>query len=370
MNATTTIIPTIRLMKGTVEIIDQTLLPAQYVVRQLRTVDAVCDAIRKLRIRGAPALGVAGAYGLLVAVEEKWRNDQTHYFDGGDKASGGLDEFPRDVSSQEVRTHLESAAETIGATRPTAVNLHWALDRMASVYKRDWDDAPSMLRGLRDEAVAIYEEDLEMCRALGSHGAELLEDGANVITHCNTGGLATSGFGTALGVVFAAVEAGKSVHVYADETRPLLQGARLTAWECLRNKIPVTVLVDGASASLMSRGGISCAIVGADRIAANGDTANKIGTFNLAIVAKRFGVPFYVAAPTSTIDTALATGSVIPIEDRSADEVRAFGSAQTAPPEADGYNPAFDVTPAELIAGIITEKGVFRPPYHFDDLDS
>jgi len=358
-------IPTIRLIKGAAEIIDQVLLPGKYAVRRLQTVDAVCEAIKLLRIRGAPALGVAGAYGLLVAVEEKWRCEESHYFDDGDDSSAGLVHFPQDVTVDDVRAYLDSAARTIGATRPTAVNLHWAIERMAGVYRLDWDTPADLLRALRDEAVEIYNEDLEMCRALGRHGAELLEDGAKVVTHCNTGGLATSGFGTALGVVFAAVEAGKSVHVYADETRPLLQGARLTAWECVRNKIPVTVLVDGASSSLMSRGGISCAIVGADRIAANGDAANKIGTCNLAIVAKRFGVPFYVAAPSTTIDTSLSDGSQIPIEQRAADEVLGFGGAPSAPRDARAFNPAFDVTPAELIAGIITEKGVFRPPYHF-----
>jgi methylthioribose-1-phosphate isomerase len=359
-------IPTIRLIKGAVEIIDQTLLPAQYVIRRLQTVEAICESIRKLRIRGAPALGVIAAYGLLVAVEEKWRSDEAHYFDDGDEKSAGLEHFPKDVTVADVRVLLDTAKQTIGETRPTAVNLHWALDRMAGVYDGDWSEAVDMLRSLCVEAIAIYSEDLEMCRALGQHGAELIENGAKVITHCNTGGLATSGYGTALGVVFAAVESGKSVHVFADETRPLLQGARLTAWECVRNKIPVTVLVDGASASLMSRGGISCAIVGADRIAANGDAANKIGTFNLAIVAKRFGVPFYVAAPSSTIDRDLASGSMIPIEQRAAEEVLSFGGTQTAPKEADAYNAAFDVTPAELISGIITEKGIFRAPYEFE----
>ena len=278
----------------------------------------------------------------------------------------GSSAFPAGVTVDAVRSKLEEAAATIGATRPTAVNLHWALERMAGVYRRNWNTPAALLKALRNEAVAIYTEDLEMCRALGRHGAELLEDGARVVTHCNTGALATSGFGTALGVVFAAVEAGKSVHVFADETRPLLQGARLTAWECTRNKIPVTVLVDGASASLLERGGISCAIVGADRIAANGDAANKIGTHNLAIVCHRFGVPFYVAAPSSTIDTSLGEGALIPIEQRDPGEVLRFAGTPTSPQGALAYNPAFDVTPAELIAGIITERGVFRPPYRFD----
>jgi methylthioribose-1-phosphate isomerase len=358
-------LPTIRLTKGAAEIIDQVLLPGQYVVRRLQTVDAVCEAIRALRIRGAPALGVAGAYGLLVAVEEKWRSTRSHYFDDGDDESAGLKYFPNVVTVDDVRQLLDGAAQTIAETRPTAVNLHWALERMANVYRKQWDSPADMLRALRDEAVAIYREDIDMCRALGRHGAELLEDGANVITHCNTGGLATSGFGTALGVVFAAVEAGKSVHVYADETRPLLQGARLTTWECARNNIPVTLLVDGASSALLSRGEVSCAIVGADRIAGNGDAANKIGTCNLAIVCQRYGVPFYVAAPSSTIDPSLADGSRIPIEERAAVEVLSLAGVPTAPPETGTFNPAFDVTPAELIAGIITEHGVFRPPYDF-----
>ncbi|MGD8413233.1 MAG: S-methyl-5-thioribose-1-phosphate isomerase [Candidatus Latescibacterota bacterium] len=358
-------IPTIRLIKGAAEIIDQVLLPGQYVVRRLQTVDAVCEAIKSLRIRGAPALGVAGAYGLLVAVEERWRDDRTYYFDENDDQSAGLANFPGRVTAADVKAFLDSAAETIGSTRPTAVNLRWALDRLAGVYRGEWGSAAVLLRAVRDEAVTIKKEDLEMCRALGRHGAGLLPDGASVITHCNTGGLATSGYGTALGVVFAAVESGKSVHVYADETRPLLQGARLTAWECVRNEIPVTVLSDGASSSLISRGGVTCAIVGADRIAANGDAANKIGTCNLAIVCKRFDVPFYVAAPSSTIDPALADGSMIPIEERAAEEVLSFAGVRTAPPEAGAFNPAFDVTPAELIAGIITENGVFLPPFDF-----
>jgi methylthioribose-1-phosphate isomerase len=358
-------IPTIRLIKGAAEIIDQVLLPGRYVVRRLQTVDAVCEAIRSLRIRGAPALGVAGAYGLLVAVEEKWRCDRTHYFDDGDDRSEGLVYFPEGVTVADIRAHLDSASDTIGATRPTAVNLHWALERMAAVYRRGWSSPADLLRALRDEAVAIYREDLAMCRELGRHGAGLLQDGAAVLTHCNTGGLATSGYGTALGVVYAAVEAGKKVHVYADETRPLLQGARLTAWECVRNKIPVTVLADGASSSLMSRGIVSCAIVGADRIAANGDTANKIGTFNLAIACRHHAIPFYVAAPSSTIDPSLAHGSLIPIEERAAEEVLSFAGVRTAPRDTEAYNPAFDVTPAELIAAIITERGVFRPPYDF-----
>jgi methylthioribose-1-phosphate isomerase len=213
--------------------------------------------------------------------------------------------------------------------------------------------------------VAIHAEDIDMCRRLGNHGAALLRDGDGVITHCNTGGLATGGFGTALGVVFAAHSQGKRIHVYADETRPLLQGARLTAWECREVGVDVTVLVDGAAASLLASGQVACAITGADRIAANGDSANKIGTLALALAAARFQVPFYIAAPSSTIDPSLASGGLIPIEQRNPNEVRAFAGATSTPAGVDAYNPAFDVTPHDLIAGIITEDGVHRPPYRF-----
>lgn len=362
------IIPTIRFRKGAPEIIDQTLLPGDYRIIRLTTVALVCEAIKKLRIRGAPALGIAGAYGLLGAIEEKWGSGDGFFFDdeaGHDRISS----FPDSVTVKDIQEHLDQAKDIIGATRPTAVNLSWALGRMAKLYKGEWDSPGALLKALLHEALTIYREDLEMCKALGAHGAELIKDGDGVMTHCNTGGLAASGFGTALGVVFAAVESGKKVHVYADETRPLLQGARLTAWECAQRNIPVTVLVDGASASLMSRGMAACAIVGADRIAANGDTANKIGTHNLAIVAARFNVPFYVAAPSSTIDTALSDGSKIPIEMRADHEVKSFAGVEVAAAEAGAFNPAFDVTPSELIAGIITEDGVFRPPFEFKSKD-
>ncbi|UCH82681.1 MAG: S-methyl-5-thioribose-1-phosphate isomerase [Candidatus Latescibacterota bacterium] len=354
------ILPTIALKKGAVELIDQTLLPVEYKILRLNRVEDLCEAIKALRIRGAPALGVAGAYGLLLAVEEKWRQHDTWYFD----ADGtNLDAFPAIATVEAVQQYIDINAKILRDTRPTAVNLGWAIDRMRKIYARVWDDPKAMLQALYNEAQAIYNEDIEMSLAMGRHGAALLNDGDNVITHCNTGGLATSGYGTAVAVVFSAVETGKRVHLYADETRPLLQGARLNTWECVDRGIPVTVLCDGASASLMSEKKIACAIVGADRIAANGDTANKIGTYNLAIVAKRFGVPFYVAAPSSTIDTAIATGSDIPIEQRSPDEVKQYRGVIVAPEEAEAYNPAFDVTPHELIAGWITEKGVLQPPF-------
>lgn len=363
------ILPTARLQHGALALIDQTLLPGEYRIIELRTLETVCEAIYTLRVRGAPALGVAGAYGLLVAVQEKW-GDGTWEFhstvpDTDRSAVESLAGFPGNVGIDELRARLDQAARTIAATRPTAVNLKWAVDRMAALWRGAVTSTHELLAALLREADAIHREDLEMCRALGAHGAALVNDGDGVLTHCNTGGLATSGYGTALGVVFAAVEAGRKVHVFADETRPLLQGARLTAWECKRNGIPVTVLVEGAAATLLSTGRVSCAIVGADRIAANGDTANKVGTLGVAVLAARYGVPFYVAAPSSTIDPSIPDGSAIPIEQREADEVRRFAGVATAPAGVPAFNPAFDVTPAALIAAIITEKGVIRPPYHF-----
>jgi len=353
------ILPTIRFSKGAVELIDQTLLPDEYTVLRIKTVDVLCEAITKLRIRGAPALGVAGAYGLLLAVEEAWPQDDAYYFD---MEGVTLDGFP-DLDIAAVRKVLDAAGKQIAGTRPTAVNLSWAVDRMKEVYDGSFDGPRGMLERLHKEAIEIYEEDLKMCMAIGRHGSELLKDGDNVMTHCNTGGLATSGFGTALGVVFAAVGSGKKIHVYADETRPLLQGARLNAWECEQRGIPVSVLCDGAAASIMSRDMVSCIIVGADRIAANGDTANKIGTLNLAIVAKRYDVPFYIAAPSSTIDYSIPDGGAIPIEERSEEEVKQFKGVTTTTAGARAVNPAFDVTTHDLIAGFITEKGVIQPPF-------
>ena len=355
------VLPTISFKKGAVELIDQTLLPAEYKILRITKVEDLCEAITPLRIRGAPALGVAGAYGMLLAVEEEWCRDGAYYFDESGVTQGP---FPRAMTIDALKRVLGEAGETIRRTRPTAVNLGWAVDRMRSSYDAVWGSTVEMLETIQREARAIYDEDLEMCRAIGRHGAELLRDGDNVLTHCNTGGLATSGFGTALGVVFAAVSAGKTIHVFADETRPLLQGARLNAWECVERGIPVVVLCDGAAAALMNQKKIACAIVGADRIAANGDTANKIGTFGLAIVAARFGVPFYIAAPTSTIDPSIPDGPAIPIEYRSEHEVKGFWNITVAPRDARAFNPAFDVTPHDLIAGYITEQGIVQPPFN------
>ncbi|MHB0947835.1 MAG: S-methyl-5-thioribose-1-phosphate isomerase [Gemmatimonadaceae bacterium] len=324
-----------------VRIIDQRLLPTEYVERDLRTLDEVCDAIRTLAVRGAPAIGVAGAMGIVAALA----NDTA---------------LPRDAFLARAR----EVGATVRGTRPTAVNLPWAVDRMLRVLAQP-GDAPTLLAALRDEATAILEEDRAMCRRIGEHGLPLIPDRAAVLTHCNAGALATGGMGTALAPVYLAAAAGGDVQVFAGETRPLLQGSRLTAWELARAGIPVTVLADSMAASLMRERRVDLVIVGADRIAANGDVANKIGTYPLAIAARHHGIPFYVAAPWSTVDPATATGAGIEIEQRDAREVRAGFGTTTAPEEAAIYNPAFDVTPAELVTAIVSDRGVHRPPYHF-----
>jgi methylthioribose-1-phosphate isomerase len=324
-------------------ILDQTLLPGAEVYLRLSTVEAVAEAIRVLRVRGAPAIGCAAAYGLCVAAARSEATDPSA-----------------------LQAELEDAARVLAATRPTAVNLFWALERMLAAA-RSCDASPDGLRErLLAEADAVFHEDDAACRLLGRLGAELVPDGAGILTHCNAGGLATSGYGTAVGVIRAAHEDGKRIHVYADETRPLLQGARLTAWELKTLGIPATLLCDNMAASHLASGRISLAVVGADRIASNGDTANKIGTLGVAVLCQHFGVPFYVAAPTSTLDLSLASGTEIPIEERNADEVRALGGTPVAPAVGGSFdvaNPAFDVTPAALISAIITEKGIARPPY-------
>ncbi len=328
---------------GALEILDQTRLPGAIVRLRLVTVDELCEAIRSLRVRGAPALGVAAAYGMRLASEAYLRG--------------------RGEDAGELRRELASAAAALAATRPTARNLFAALERVQAVARATSGDAAAVAGAVARVAEAVHAEDRALCEAIGRHGAALLPARASVITHCNAGALATGGIGTALGIVYEAVRQGKSVHVYADETRPLLQGARLTAWELQQAGIPVTLLCDGAAASLLARGGIDCALVGADRIAANGDTANKVGTFALALAARRHGVPLYVAAPSTTFDMALAGGSEIPIEQRGASEVVPGDAGSGSPIGIAVYNPAFDVTPAELIAAIVHEGGVVRPPY-------
>jgi methylthioribose-1-phosphate isomerase len=325
-----------------VVIIDQRLLPSKCVERELVSLDDVCDAIRTLSVRGAPAIGIAGAMGLVAG---------TGMRDG--------------ESREEFLERLRTNAEAIRATRPTAVNLPWALARMVRIAEAAPGEPAAIHARLRAEATAILDEDRAMCRAIGEHGVSLIEAGARIATHCNTGALATGGIGTALAPIYVAAERGMRPSVFADETRPLLQGSRLTAWELHQAGIPVTVLADSAAATLMRDGKIDLVIVGADRIAANGDVANKVGTYALAIAARHHGVPFYVAAPSSTIDPETAEGAAIHIEQRAADELRRIGDVATAPPAVDAYNPAFDVTPASLITAIITDRGIHRPPYHF-----
>lgn len=360
-----TAIPTVRFAGGRMRIIDQVQLPGRYEIVSLDTVDGVCDAIKRLRVRGAPAIGVAAAYGLLVAVEEKWGRNARMFDSGisddGEERAPRLD-MPGRIDTGELKAALDNAAQRIVSTRPTAVNLAWAVNRMRRVWENE-NDSHEICRRLITEADAILREDLEMGRAMTSNGAALLTDGDRVLTHCNTGGLAAGGIGTALGVVFAAVANGARVSVFADETRPLLQGARLTAWECRERGIPATVLVDGAAAPLLASGQVSCVMVGADRIARNGDTANKIGTLGLAIAARQFDVPFYVVAPTSTIDRSLADGSMIPVEHRASGEVTHIAGVPHTPSAVSVYNPAFDVTPAQFITAIVTERGVHRPPF-------
>lgn len=310
-----------------VRILDQTLLPGEERYLELATISAVAEAIGQLRVRGAPLIGIAAAMGVTLA------------------ASGSADD----------RARVLAACDLLQATRPTAVNLAWALDRMRRVARVT---AGELVTALRAEADAIWADDRAMCERIGEAGQSLLADGAVVLTHCNAGALATGGIGTALAPVYRAHQLGRRVQVVADETRPLLQGSRLTAWELSAAGIPVTVIADSMAASRMRQGDISCVIVGADRIVRNGDVANKIGTYALALVARAHGVPFYVAAPRSTYDPATATGEGIPIEQREAREVRWVGSVALAAPAASIWNPAFDVTPANLITGYITDAGI------------
>jgi len=326
---------------GVLEILDQTLLPGRCEWLTCRDVPMVVEAIRSLRVRGAPAIGIAGGYGTAIAAGEAIR-------DGADAAR--------------TRAHVLARAEELATARPTAVNLRWAVERcLRAVDTLAVDSPPTTLAAaLLAEARAIHEEDRRLCDAIGRHGAAVLPAGG-VLTHCNTGALATGGAGTALAVITTAWDMGRRFEVFADETRPLFQGSRLTAWELVQRGIPVTVLCDSAAAHLLATGRVAACIVGADRITANGDTANKIGTYGLAILAHAHGVPFFVAAPSSTFDRSLATGTEIPIEERAAAEVlRPLGSA-VAPEAAAAFNPAFDVTPARLIRGIVTEHGVIEP---------
>lgn len=323
---------------GCLYLIDQTRLPMEFVEIECREVDEVWYAIRTLQVRGAPAIGIAAAYGVCLGLRG---------------AEGSVDQLIE---------RLDAAADRLAGSRPTAVNLFWALDRMRRTARRLGNLPPRQWReAVLAEAHAISEEDGRMCRAIGRHGAELLADGDTVLTHCNAGGLATGDYGTALALIYAAVEQGKKISVFADETRPLLQGARLTAWELHRRGVPVTVICDSMAAVVLRQRRVSAVVVGADRIAANGDTANKIGTYGLAVLARAHQVPFYVAAPTSTFDLGLACGELIPIEQRDEREVTQWGARRIAPEGISVFNPAFDVTPAELISAIVTENGTIRP---------
>ena len=324
-------------------LLDQRRLPGDEVYLECRTWPEVADAIRTLAVRGAPAIGVAAAFGVALA---------------------GLSSSAQDVDA--LLRDVEAAADGLAATRPTAVNLFWALDRMRRYARsRQALPPPALRAGLVTEAEAICEEDIAANRRLGAFGAELVPARARILTHCNAGGLATAGYGTALGVVRSAVEAGRQPFVWVDETRPVLQGARLTAWELAREGIPHAVIADVAAASTMARGEVDLVVVGADRIAANGDTANKIGTYGVAVLARHHGIPFYVAAPFSTIDPTIPDGSAIPIEERDPREVQELAGRRIVPVASPARNPAFDVTPATLVTAIITERGVFRPPYAF-----
>ncbi|MDI3517051.1 MAG: methylthioribose-phosphate isomerase [Thermotogota bacterium] len=320
-------------------LLDQRFLPEKADFKIYSTPDEVAEAIRDMVVRGAPAIGVAAAYGMVLAVKNM-RNREV------------------DASRE-----LEKADAVLRASRPTAVNLFWALDRMKSIWKNFTGTLEELESLLESEAQRIEAEDVETNKRIGMNGLKIVPDNAKIIHHCNTGSLATVDYGTALGVIRIAHEAGKNIHVFLDETRPRLQGARLSAWELKELGIPHTVIVDGASGLVMKKFGVDLVLVGADRIAANGDTANKIGTYNLAIVAKYHGVPFYVVAPTSTIDLSTSDGDHIPIEERNPEEVSRCGDKWVAPRESPVYNPAFDVTPSELITAIITEKGIVYPPY-------
>ncbi|MGL4595140.1 MAG: S-methyl-5-thioribose-1-phosphate isomerase [Thermoguttaceae bacterium] len=337
---------------GHLRMIDQTLLPTELREIECHDVETVWEAIKKLRVRGAPAIGIAAVYGVCLGLQ--------HSADSEDFAA--------------FQSRFLSVIDYLASSRPTAVNLFWALDRMKQIAETHFAliDSESteqsgraqiekVLESLFDEARKIHEEDRLVCHAIGKHGQSLLQNNASYLTHCNAGGLATAEYGTALAVFFAASESGKKIHVFADETRPLLQGARLTAWELMQHKIDVTLICDSMAAMLMKQGKISGVVVGADRIAANGDTANKIGTYSVAVAAKAHNLPFYVAAPTSTFDLTLSDGSLIPIEERDPEEITNGFGCRTAPEGVSVYNPAFDVTPAELIAGIITEHGIISP---------
>ena len=324
-----------------VMVIDQTRLPGEYLEFCTKDPEKIAGWIESMVVRGAPAIGVAAAYGLALAALELKNKPTVDFYKG-----------------------LSTARDRLARTRPTAVNLFWALDRMMDLAESYHGMAPADLADkLVDEARLIQEEDYEMCRKMGALGAELLPDRGGILTHCNAGALATAGYGTALGVIRAAWESGKRIHVFVDETRPRLQGARLTAWELDRLKIPFTLITDSMAGHFMAKGDIQAAVTGADRIAANGDTANKIGTYSVAVLCKEHGIPFYIAAPLSTVDFNMPNGTAIPIEERNREEVLHLIPGWEAFKGIDVANPAFDITPSRLITAIITDRGIARPPF-------
>lgn len=336
-------LPTIAWDGDEIVMVDQRKLPSTEVYVRCKSVNDVAKAITTMVIRGAPAIGVCAAMGLALGAARS-------------KATG----------TKQFTTEFQRNCEQLAGTRPTAVNLFWAIERMKHAFSEGalaGESVDQLRARLRRAADQIHDDDVESCRAIGRHGAGLVPDKAKILTHCNAGALATAGYGTALGVIRGAVDAGRQVSVLADETRPFLQGARLTAWELVKDGIDTTVITDNMAGAMMRSGAVDLVVVGADRIAANGDTANKIGTYSVAVLAKEHGLPFYVAAPWSTIDLATADGSGIPIEERNPREVTHVGNNQLAPEGAHIRNPAFDVTPSKYITAIITERGVFRPPY-------
>jgi len=336
-------IPTLTWTPEGVRFIDQTKLPLEESYVLATSYEQVAEVIVTMVVRGAPAIGVSAAYGIALGAHHT-----------------------KAATAAEFAPEFDRICARLAATRPTAVNLFWAIDRMKRLFAAQLASGATLVQiqeRVLAEAHAMYDEDIAACKTMGKFGGELLPQEGGVLTHCNAGALATCGYGTALGVIRAAVEQGKSIHVYADETRPFLQGARLTAWELMADHIPTTVICDNMAASLMRAGRIQAVVVGADRIAANGDVANKIGTYNVAILAREHGIPFYVAAPWSTIDLATATGDAIPIEERPAVEVTHHGGRQLTPNGVGICNPAFDVTPAKYVTAIVTERGVLRAPY-------
>jgi methylthioribose-1-phosphate isomerase len=325
-----------------VKLLDQTALPGKVSYTMIHHPGEMAEAIETMLVRGAPAIGIAGAYGVVLSARE-W--------------------FASDLSLEEMRKRIAHDLQRLAKTRPTAVNLFWALRKMETELLAPVETAAELVDRLTDCAVRIHQDDIDSCRRIGDFGAAIIPASAGILTHCNAGALATGGYGTALGVVRSAFAADPSVHVFADETRPRLQGARLTSWELVEDGIPVTLVTDNMSGALMRAGKVDVVVVGADRITANGDTANKIGTYNLALIAHAHGVPFYVAAPLSTIDLSMQTGDEIPIEERDAEEISTINGELICSPGATYFNPAFDVTPAKYIAGIITEHGIARPDY-------